>query len=218
MTAEETASVTELETESTTESTTKETTAANHDAEPKYVQAVKTAYNKIKAERDADGGSDSPITAYMTDLNGDGYKDIIYQPYWFPFVLIYNNGSFVECEIDDEVVGGSIFPSGSEESGYFIDSEKGIIVIRYDGHTTGTITYRGAEASKISGTKAERIWIEYYDDSEEKFADEFAKEEYDLINGTVDAEYNSKQYYPRIKDYNLVNYYDVCSEWNGSVI
>jgi hypothetical protein len=217
-TGEESQATEASETGTVEELTAEETAADNHDTEPEYIQAVKTAYNKIVAECAELGDDDPHISAYMTDLNGDGYRDIIYQPYWFPYVLIYNNGSFVECEIDDEVVAGSIFPSGSDKSGYFIDSDKGIIVIRYDGHTTGTATYRGAEASKINGTKAERIWIEYYEYPEGRFDNEFANEDYERIDEIVNAEFNSKQYDPRIKDYNLVSYYDVSTAWDGNVI
>ncbi len=206
---------------STAAETVTETTTQNPDKDPAYIQAVKAAYSKAQAEHKEYGTADSPVTAYMVDLNGDGYKDIIYQPAWFPYLMIYDNGKFVERELDAEVVAGSLFPSG-EESGYFIDAEKGIIVIRYDGHTWGTSTYRGAEAFQIEGTNAKTIWIEYFDPDgiyvdDPKYRVE-SDEDSERVNDLVNEEFDSKQYNPRIKDYNLVNYYDVCTPWDGSVI
>ena len=88
-TGEESQATEASETGTVEELTAEETAADNHDTEPEYIQAVKTAYNKIVAECAELGDDDPHISAYMTDLNGDGYRDIIYQPYWFPYVLIY---------------------------------------------------------------------------------------------------------------------------------
>ncbi len=202
------------------EESSSRTEEVNRDSDPEYVQAVKAAYDRICAEYADDDSFETSLSAYMTDLNGDGYKDIVYQPFWFPYVMIYANGQFVDCDIESEVVGGSVFPSG-KESGYFIDSEKGIIVIRYDSHTVGTVLYRGAEAFQIEGTGAKSLWIEYYDSEAHNGVEDYmleSEEYYEQVYALVDKEFDEKQYNPKIKDYNLINYYDVCVPWDGSVI
>ncbi len=205
-TAEDTAPVTEEQ-------------ALNHDSEPEYVQAVKTAYDEYRADAD----EDTEFYAYMTDLNGDGYRDIVLYAslyYWQPVVLLYDNGKFTCCEYECEVMGGSLFPSG-EESGFFMDTEKHIIVIRYDGHTFGTVLYRAAQAYEIKGNTMETLWVETYDENAHIDDEEytvFEQEDWERVDSKVREEYDTQQYLPRIKDYNLVNLFDVYAPWDGSVL
>ncbi|MCR5484331.1 MAG: hypothetical protein K6F09_01935 [Clostridiales bacterium] len=211
----------ESSTENSEAALVSETETKNAEQDETYINAVKTAYDKIKVDAEEEEIYGTP-SAYMTDLNGDGYKDIIYQSRWFPGVLIYDNGEFVDSGISEEnveVLGGSIFPSG-KESGFFIDSKQGIIVVRYDAHTVGTIAYRGAQAFKITDNKATGLWTEYYD--EESFYDKDQSDgsdvDWDRVTDMINKEYDEKQYLPRIKDYDLVNYYDVSVPWDGSVL
>ncbi len=214
----ETASETVSETASETINPETQTTAEDLNNSQEYISAVKAAYNEIISDEYYD--PDSSLSAYMTDLNGDGYKDIVYATMWMPQVMIYENGGFVDCPIESDVILGSMFPSG-KEGGYFIDQEKRIIVIRYDGHTTGTALEHGAEAFRISGHTAESLWIEqfdtesYYDDEQ---LDINSNEDIEKVQEAVNEKYDREQYNPRISDYNLVSFYDVCAPWDGSVL
>ncbi len=198
-------------------------------SDTRYETAVANLYkeiNEIKTERLEGEEPEHQTMVYMTDINSDGYKDIFYMDYdcfwWFPILAVYDNnsGEFVTClgEEDFEVLGGSLFPSGNE-GGYFIDSDKGIVVVRYDGHTTGTIYYRQAQAYKIEGTKAEGIWKEVYDFDYDNPDPRYDIDKYgeDAVEALIVEEYN-KQYLPRIADYNLVSFFDVYVPWNGEIL
>ena len=207
------------------ETSVQTTTEPESTVDGTYTAALKVLYKEV-LDKSKDTAFETDIVAYMTDINNDGYNDVFYQYSWFPELAVYDNGKFVTClGIDDfEVLGGSVFPSG-DEGGYFIDPDKGIVVVRYDGHTLGSITYREAQAYKIEGTEAESLWIEKFECDEddprynpETYGDDpFSAETWDALNKQVNEEYN-KQYLPRIADYNLVSFYDVSDVWNDESV
>lgn len=168
-----------------------------------YISAVKNFFAGLPESDEVSG--------YLVDLNGDGIRDIIYQVWWHPEVAIYDNGEFVFCDIDSQTYGGSFFPSG-EGSGYFFDADKGIIVVRYEGHTYGTTGYFSSDAHRIDGTAAVLEWkldfdaSPYYENPEYQLkTDEDVVRVRDKFRAIYDVDYNKK-----IADYDLINYYDVC--------
>lgn len=169
------------------------------------------AYTKVKAELmqtlESDKG-DSSLEIYECDLNGDGYNDVVYYyGYRDPAVAIYSDGEFKTTVIESEVKEGSMFPSGPN-SGLFIDSEKGVIIYRYGGHTQGTALCHGAEAFSVVGDSLTSVWVIRSD------ADKYSEK----YPGAADADKAEEEclaefetlYTDKTSDYNLINFFDVC--------
>lgn len=172
-----------------------------------YSEALDAFHDSITADRES--GSYT-LTTLLVDLNGDNFKDMIYTDVGngsslFPHLALYSGSEFVEVEYPDEASIGSLFPSGSN-SGFFFDADKGIIIIRYSGHTQGTSFYHAATASKITSGKVEKLWTIYSDE------DKFASLGYGYDDGLIEEcrkEFENV-YESKTAEYDLENFFDVC--------
>lgn len=151
------------------------------------------------------------VKYYFTDLNNDGHEDVIIQYFDSdPCVAIYADGVFHENYIESEVKLGSLFPSG-EDSGLYIDADKGVVIYRYGGHTTGTMLEQGAEAFQISGITVMSDWVlmsnpEKYSSKYPDVADR--EKAYEECLSDFRQMYNRKN-----EGLNLVNFFDVCESF-----
>lgn len=148
---------------------------------------------------------------YFCDLNNDGYGDIVYfTEMEDPCVGIYREGEFRISTIESEVKLGSLFPSGVD-SGLYIDADKGILIYRYGGHTTGTLLEHGAEAFEIFGKSIRSAWI-VISDSEKYYSEYPNEEDIELASVECLSEFNEIYSY-MTEGLNLVNFFEVCESF-----
>ncbi len=148
-----------------------------------------------KETADVDKSIFTPKVFYA-DLNSDGYKDVIAIPNWFPKVLVYSDGEFVEAKINaEECTFGSNFPV-AEGAGYFMCVDDGIIIVRDSGHNEGSKDTVRAVAYELNGPSATLLWqLDSDSNAEDPVAD-------------FNAKYNEK-----IAEHKLINVYDEAVEW-----
>ena len=176
--------------EATEEATEEPTAALDMDA---YNAALAALYTQETA--DVDKSIFTPKVFYA-DLNFDGYKDVIAIPNWFPKVMVYSDGEFVEAKINaEECTFGSNFPV-ADGAGYFLCADDGLIIVRDSGHNEGSKDTMRAVAYELNGPSATLLW---QIDSDPEAAD------------TV-ADFNAK-YEEKTADHNLINVYEEAEIW-----
>jgi len=158
-----------------------------------YNEALAALYDEEKANTDE---SLFKLNVVLADLNSDGYRDVICTPSWFPKVMIYDNGKFVDAGINAlDCTFGSNFPV-ADGAGFFICKDDGTIIVRDSGHNEGSKDTHRAVAYKITGTAAELLWEIKSDDAAEDISADF------------DAKYNEKT-----AGHELLSFYDEAKEW-----
>lgn len=183
----------------TTEKTTAEETTTEAvfttvaDEEEQYSIALEEFNNGLK-----ESGMDF-ASKYYLDLNNDGLDDIIYWYIWRPFVVLYENGKFVETDVFDDI----IFGSSARNCLYYDESEK-VAILTTRGTTSGTSLFYAAQAYQFGGSSPEALWIintnpENYEDAYDDRG--VVKQE------AVDKAYADfqKMFNENTKGYNLVN-------------
>lgn len=168
-----------------------------------YSEALSEYFNTPFREAVFTGDAASSA-AYSVDLNGDGYNEVIYMENQYPCVAYFTEGTFTCQKYGENIIVHGSFPYDSGYSGFWFDSEKGIVVIRETGGNFSNMSYHKAVAY-LTDDFQKPIWEITGDEVNESPAE--TDKYYEAVNAQTER-FNEK-FDAAIKDYKLTDFFDV---------